>query len=315
MPTAYPSGSDDFQITTDPGNTPLSQRGTGGNQNHVESHVNMGDAIEALQTYATLKTHDHSGDTGSSADRAKGYKLRQENTHESADTNASTSAIHHTLGTGQFQAAPGNHTHDYSVLTGTPWIRCLSSARPSGVAEGTVIYETDTKRVRILRDSAWLLVPVGRVPVVRLRQSSNQNISSGGTLLQWNEKEEDTFSWIAGTTTTTVTVGEPGLYHFEAAIQWNPNYVPENATALITVNNVDTDLRNTAYQKQGLGILFPAGFVQTLPLSGNLRLAAGSVIALKCSYTAPGSILGFISSFFDSPSKVKSRLDITFVAP
>lgn len=315
MPTAYPSGSDDFEITTDPGNTPLSQRGTGGNQNHVESHVNMGDAIEALQTYAALKTHDHSGAIGSAADRAKGYKLRQENTHESADTNASASAIHHTLGTGQFQAAAGNHTHDYSALTATPWIRCLSSARPSGVAEGTVIYETNTRRTRILRGSSWLLTPIGLTPIVRLRQSSNQNISSGGTLLQWNEKEEDTFSWVAGSSTTTVTIQEPGLYRFDAAIQWNPTYVPDNATAVITVNNTDTDLKNTAFQKQGLGVLFPAGFVQTLPLSGTLRLTAGSVVALKCSYSAPGSILGFISSFFDSPSKVKSRLDITFVAP
>lgn len=315
MPTAYPSGSDDFEVTTDPGNTALSQRGTNGNRNHVESHTDLGDAIEALQLHAALKTHDHSGTVGSGADRAKGYKLNQDNTHENADTNASASAIHHTLGTGQFQAAAGNHTHDYAALTGTPWIRCLSSARPSGVAEGTVIYETDTKRVRILQDSTWVLSLVGKVPVVRLRQSANQNLSSGGTLLQWNEKEEDTFGWIAGTTTTTVTIQEPGLYHFEAAIQWNPNYVPENATALISVNNSDTDLRNTAYQKQGLGVLLPAGFVQTLPLSGNLRLAAGSVVALKCSYSAPGSILGFVASFFDSPSKVKSRLDINFIAP
>lgn len=315
MPTAYPSGSDDFEVTTDPGNTPLSQRGTGGNRNHVESHTDMGDAIEALQAYAALKTHDHSGSSGEPADRARGYKLNQANTHENADTNASASAIHHTLGTGQFQAAAGNHTHVYSTLTGTPWVRCTSSARPSGVAEGTVIYETDTQQVRILKDSSWLLTTVGKIPIIRLRQSSNQNIASGGTLLQWNEKQEDTLSWAVGSTPTTVTIQEPGLYSFEAAIQWNPNYVPDNATAVITVNNSDTDLKNTAFQKQGLGVLFPAGFVQTLPLTGTLRLSAGSVVALKCSYSAPGSILGFISSFFDTPSQVKSRLDIRYIAP
>lgn len=315
MPTAYPGGTDDFEVTTDPGNTALSQRGTGGNRNHVESHTDLGDAIEALQNYAALKTHDHSGSTGNPADRAKGYQLDQANTHQNADTNSSASAIHHTLGTGQYQAAAGNHTHAYSAITGTPWIACTSGTRPSGVAEGTVIYETDTKQVRILRDSSWLLTTLGRYPILRLRQSSNQNISSTGTLLQWNEKQEDATSMVAGSTTTTVTIQEPGLYQFDAAIQWNPNYVPENATGVITVNNSETDLKNTAYQKQGLGFLLPAGFVQTLPLSGALRLSAGAVVALKCSYTAPGSILGFITSFFDSPSQVKSRLDIRFIAP
>ena len=82
MPTNYPYGAndglDDFQVTSDPGNTALSQRGTGGNRNHVESHTDMGDAIEALQNYATLKTHDHSGSTDNPADRTKGYKLAAE---------------------------------------------------------------------------------------------------------------------------------------------------------------------------------------------------------------------------------------------
>lgn len=315
MPTAYPAGSDDFEVTTDPGNTALSQRGTGGNRNHVESHTDLGDAIEAIQEYAALKTHDHSGSTGSPADRARGYKLAQANTHESADTDSSASAIHHTLGTGQFQAAAGNHTHAYSSLTGTPWIRCLSTARPTGVPAGTVIYETDTERVRMLRGSAWVLLTVGTHPIIRLRQSSTQNIASGGTLLQWNEIEEDSFSWVSGSTTTTIAIQESGLYRFDAAIQWNPNYVPENATATISVNNLDSDLKVTKYQKQGTGIFFPAGFVQTLTLTGNLRLTAGNSVGLKCSYTAPGSILGLITSFFDSPTKVKSRFDIQFIAP
>jgi hypothetical protein len=319
VPTNYPYGAndglDDFQVTSDPGNTALSQRGQGGNRNHVESHTDMGDAIEALQNYSTLKTHDHSGSTGSPADRTKGYKLAQANTHESVDTNVSANAIHHTLGTGQFQAAPGNHVHDYDTITNSLFRRCLSSARPAGVSSGTLIYETDTGAVRQLRGSAWVLIPLGKTPIVRLRQSSNQNIATGGTLLQWNEKEEDSFSWITGTTTTTVTIGEPGLYRFDAAIQWSPNYVPDNGTAVITVNGADSDLKVTKYQKLGSGILFPAGFPQTLSLSGNLRLTAGQSVALKCSYTAPGSLLGFISSFFDSPSKVKSRLDIIYVAP
>jgi hypothetical protein len=38
-------------------------------------------------------------------------RLSQNNTHEAADTDSSGTAIHHTLGTGAFQAAAGNHTH------------------------------------------------------------------------------------------------------------------------------------------------------------------------------------------------------------
>lgn len=319
MPTNYPYGAnnglDDFQVTTDPSNTALSQRGQNGNRNHVESHTDLGDAVEALQEFAALKTHDHSGSTSDPADRSKGYKLAQANTHQNADTDTSATALHHTLGTGQYQAAPGNHVHDYDTLTNSLFRRCTSGARPSGVPSGTLVYETDTGCVRQLRGSAWVLIPLGKTPIVRLRQSSNQNISSGGTTLQWNEKEEDSFSWVSGTTTSTVAIQEPGLYRFDAAIQWSPNYVPDNGTAVITVNNADSDLKVTKFQKQGSGILFPAGFPQTLSLSGHLRITAGQTVALKCSYSAPGSLLGFISSFFDSPSKVKSRLDIIYVAP
>lgn len=37
--------------------------------------------------------------------------LAQSNTHASADTDSSTAALHHTLGTGANQAAAGNHSH------------------------------------------------------------------------------------------------------------------------------------------------------------------------------------------------------------
>jgi hypothetical protein len=335
-PALGPEGSDDFQVTTNPANTPLSQPGENGNRHHTKSHIDMGDAIEALQANAALKTHDHSGLTTNPADRAKGYRLSWANTHQTAaapttlaaaqalaDTDDSALAIHHTLATnlptsgttGQFQAAQGNHTHDYDTLTNSLFRRGPANPKPSGVPAGTLFYETDTGCVRQLRGSAWVLTPLGRTPIVRLRQSSNQNISSGGTLIQWNEKEDDTFGWISGNSTTSVTIQEPGLYRFDGAIQWSPNYVPDNGTAVITVNSADSDLKVTKFQKLGQGIIFPAGFPQTLSISGCLRITAGQTVALKCSYSAPSSLLGFISSWFDSPSKVKSRLDITYVAP
>jgi hypothetical protein len=54
-------------------------------------------------TFALL-AHGHTGTTD-------GSKLAQANTHESADTDNATTALHHTLGTAANQAAAGNHTH------------------------------------------------------------------------------------------------------------------------------------------------------------------------------------------------------------
>jgi hypothetical protein len=59
---------------------------------------------------ATLQGHAHSG-------ALDGGKLLQANTHQSADTDAATTSLHHTLGTGANQAAAGNHTHAAMELT------------------------------------------------------------------------------------------------------------------------------------------------------------------------------------------------------
>lgn len=581
MPTNYPYGAnnglDDFQVTSDPGNTPLSQRGQGGNRNHVESHTDMGDAIEALENYAALKTHDHSGSANDPADRAKGYKLAQANTHQNPDTDTSATALHHTLaalptnGTtvGQFQAAAGNHSHVYSTLLNTPLRVCTSTTRPAGVSVGTMIYETDTNRFRVwsqfnasnvavaglnatdtfdrtstdnmgttlwqqvytpgsagkmgtdgnhlvwydsgndparcvarrinaadavtqtdnqiitwlvggtgiesylpfvggtaasndmyfrmssdglnymrlkfswdewgrgtvalfatqsgpggeqrigalatskvsdtnlywvaelvenvltvrvgpnlegstdlvgtitdannvgrrcsanhtsaaahtancvkyrgwgvgmeagnrqgldgvafgqvtpaeislvnIQDAVyytgqtiWQLLPVAAMPVVRLRQSINQTINPAGTFVQWTEELEDSFGFFNTNNNTSLVITEPGLYHLTVGIQWNPNAVPENASALAVVNNIDTDLINTAFQKVGTS-LSPAGFYQTLTLSGKIRLAAGDNLKIKVKTQNTG-LLQFLS-FFDRAAKINSRLDLTYVSP
>lgn len=46
-----------------------------------------------------------------------GGTLTVAKTHASPDTDASATALHHTLGTGQYQAAAGNHTHSIYALT------------------------------------------------------------------------------------------------------------------------------------------------------------------------------------------------------
>jgi hypothetical protein len=321
VPTNYPGGIDEFIEPDQPQNIPLSQAGSG-NYNHVQSHTNMGDAIEELQKYAALRNHDHSG-TGS--DRTKGAKLKQANTHEDADTNQSASAIHHTLGTGQFQAAPGNHTHDYDdgSITNAPYIRCTSSTRPASPTPGLTIYETDTNRMRVWNDfgngNRWNILPTATIPVVRLAQSINQTISAAGTSITWNEEVEDNFGYFNPATPTAITVTEPGLYSISAALQWSVNFLPEIATVVFCINGQETTLRNSSLQtRPGLlslfGVAINADFSQTLAVSGKLRVDLGDVITMKCRYGA-SAFTGAIQTFFDLPSRVKSRLEMNYVGP
>src|SRR5262245_4228565 len=132
MAIVYPgtppgSAMDVFTIPTEPEGTPLSSAGTS-DHNHPEMHDDMGNAVEALEAWAALRTHDHSGDA---ANTGKGAKLVQANTHQSPDTDTATSAIHHTIGPGGNQAAAGNHAHQYSAILGTPYRICTSTTRPS----------------------------------------------------------------------------------------------------------------------------------------------------------------------------------------
>jgi hypothetical protein len=145
MATLYPGGDDTFTEPSLPEETPLSSAGSSNPaRNHVESHRDLGDAVEAIQANASIKTHNHDGTDS----RTGGPKLAQANTHQSADTDSGLTAIHHTLGTGANQAAQGNHTHDYNSLPGAPFKICTSSTRPGSPVLGMVIYETDTKAFR-----------------------------------------------------------------------------------------------------------------------------------------------------------------------
>lgn len=330
---------DDFDVTTDPTNTSLSQAGPNSDgRNHVAAHEELGDAIESLQRHASIRTHDHSGSADTLEGRTKGTKLSQANTHESPDTNVSTSAIHHTLSTSlpvngttdQFKAAAGNHTHEYATLNSTPIRTCTSTTRPVGAPVGTLIVETDATsgnwpvgRVRQLQGGNWVLSTAGPTPLVRLRQNNfTQTINkTGNTVLQWNEELDDNFNCftVAGSApyNTTIAIPESGLYHVEAAIEWAAGVVPENAVARITVGGTNTDLRNSAFLRTtglGLGIFFSSPFQQTLPLSGFIRLAAGNQVALSCSHDG-NSLAGTILSFFDVSTQIKSRLDIRYVGP
>lgn len=157
--TAYPGGFDTFNVPTEPESTSLSSAGSS-TRDHPEWHDDAGTAIVALEHNAALKGHDHSGDT---SDVHKGTKLLQANTHETPDTNVSTSSLHHTLGTNPTQAAAGNHAHDYSggTIFNKPFFLCQSNNRPTTPAIGTMIWEQDTNRVRVWSQFAGNVLSAG----------------------------------------------------------------------------------------------------------------------------------------------------------
>lgn len=79
------------------------------------------------------------------ADAAGGGKLAQANTHESPDTDAGSSSLHHTLGTGANQAAAGNHSHTVrQSLNAAPNTTVpASSTRYHPISAGTVNVATE----------------------------------------------------------------------------------------------------------------------------------------------------------------------------
>ena len=324
MSTNYPGGVDQFNEPSQPESTALSQVGAQSTpgRNHVEHHRDLGDAVQALQSHAAQRGHNHSGDSN---DPTKGGKLVQANTHESADTDDSTTAIHHTLGNGPFQAAPGDHTHDYDdgSITNAPYIRCTSSTRPASPTSGLTIYETDTNRMRVWNNfgngDRWNILPTATIPIVRLAQSSNQTISSSGTLIEWNEEIEDNFGYFNPASKTSIVVAEPGLYQIDAALQWSVNFIPEIATVVLCVNGQETILRNSGLQSRPgllslLGVTINPDFSQTLAISGKLRVNLGDTISMKCRYGG-SAIGGVIQTYFDLASRVKSRLEMHYVGP
>lgn len=326
MSTNYPGEVDEFHEPSQPEVTSLSQVGgqaTPG-RNHVEHHRDLGDAVTALQTHAAQRTHDHSGDA---TNTVKGSKLSQANTHQNADTDTANSAIHHTLGTGSFQAAPGNHSHDYDdgSITNAPFIRCTSGTRPASPTIGLTIYETDTRRMRVWDDFGnglrWNIQPAASIPVVRLSQATTQPITTNGTTIQWakSASDEDNFGYYSPSANTKITVSEPGVYQIDLAVQWGTNFIPEVATVVVLVNNQETILRHSIFQPPSLlallGSAIDSDYSQTVPISGKLRLGVGNEVTVKARYSGFTPVGTLINTFLDAPSNVKSRIEINYVGP
>ena len=149
MGIVYPGAIDSFSVPSLPEETSLSAAGKNNNRNHTQLHDDINKAVVALETNAVLTSHDHSGTDS----RTGGVKLIQGNTHEDADTDSSALAIHHTLGYGAYQAAPGNHTHSVATVSQNYQV-CTSVSRPTPWL-GMMIFETDTNQLT----SQWGFLP------------------------------------------------------------------------------------------------------------------------------------------------------------
>lgn len=313
MATLYPSGRDEFGEPGSPDQTPLSSAGTS-TRNHVEHHRDLGDAVEALQEHSTTTVHDHSGTPDSHGNVTP--KLKQAHTHEEVDTDASPGALHHTLGTGANQAAPGNHTHDFnsSSITNKPFQICTSTTRPSNPINGMQIFETDTRQYRTFTDipvgtpSRWVLMPGGVVPVCRLTQSSGQRILSGGTSLEWDGVEEQSIPMFF-TNRAEVVIPEDGLYDVSAAIAWAPDKLfGDNAYTEILVNGAPTQYIQSQFVR---GNLFSPGFSQTVYAGGRMRLSKDNKVSVRARHN--GAFAQWTRT--RSSDRIQSRLDVVFLAP
>lgn len=157
----------------------------------------------------------------------------------------------------------------------------------------------------------WQLLPVGAIPTCRLRQNAAQKLETNGSVLEWGTELEDNFNFFnASASKTDIVIKEAGLYHVDAAIQWNPQVVPDVATAVLAINGVDTSFRQSQFMR---GNLFTPGFSQTLSVSGKVRFAQNDILTVKAKYTASNSIINQIFSFFDGTSKIQSRIEVSFL--
>lgn len=314
MPSNFPDSFDTFVEPSFPEDTPLASAGSG-DRNHPEHHRDLGDAVEAIQRNVALKGHDHSGED----DRVHGPKLLQSNTHQSPDTDLGPTSLHHTLGTGANQAARGNHNHDYNNLLNVPLLRCLSSSRPGSPYEGLMIYETDTGCFRIWEDfnntgsMHWCLLPVANKPTCRLRQSKSQKLVRTGTTLEWSEEIEDNFGFFDKTISqTNVVVKEQGKYDLSVSLQWDPQFVPDQAHVVVLQNGAETTIRDSKFLR-GNGLV--PSFSQTLTVAAPIQCEENDILTVRARYEAAGNLLERIFSFFDLSSKVNSRFDLIYRGP
>lgn len=158
----------------------------------------------------------------------------------------------------------------------------------------------------------WSLLPVGALPICRLRQTTRQQLVPNGSIVEWDAEVEDNFDYWSATSKTEVRIREPGVYQIEAALQWEQNdIITDTGIIVLCINGVETSIRN---QMPMRGNIFIPGFSQTLAVHGKLRFNIDDILTVKVKYVPPQGFLGWFWTLFDGPNKIQSRLDLHFVA-
>ncbi|QDF18593.1 hypothetical protein SEA_PUPPER_107 [Gordonia phage Pupper] len=166
--------------------------------------------------------------------------------------------------------------------------------------------------VTYIANNRWTVLPIANIPAVRLRQSLRQQLNYTGTLIEWNEELEDAFGFYNPVRRAEIVAKEPGLYDLKSAMQWDADRVPDSVEIVALVNGVETEIRTAAYLR---GNGFVPGFSQTVNLAGQIRLKTNDVLAIQVTFVPRNAWLNSIFSFFRESSKIKSRIDLTYVRP
>ena len=310
--TGFPATNDVFTVPSDPENTPLSSAGDG-TRDLTQSIGDQGAAIMGLEGLTALKTHNHAGGADGT------HILPQSSTHAVPDTDTALTSIHHTLGRGANQAAPGNLQLDYAAsrpdILNRPYLICDSLDRPPSPFPGLMIFETDTNFLRIWADTgsgyAWQLIPFLQVPTVQLQQARPQALHTPGWIeLLWDDIVDDVGNLFnSAVDAAQIIVADAGLYATNLAVQFDPAIAPNVASVALFVNNSLSSIQSNVFQR---GENYIPGFSQTVAAQGPIRLNSGDVVTGAVSYVASQG-LGVVNTFVDQANSLTSRMGLTFL--
>jgi len=324
MGIVYPgSGIDTFSTPSAPEFTSLSEAGDS-DRNHDESHEDIGAAVMALETHTAPLAHDHSGTDPSGLGLWPTAKLAQANTHQSPDTDTGQGALHHTLGRNSNQAAPGDLQLDWNAtrpdILHRPYIICTSTTRPASPFPGMLIFETDTLATRMWMDPPgatglfWQLVPLTSVPILRAESRAVQQVPVNTRYTCWftNLLERLFFPRVDFTVNNTdIVIDEPGLYHLQARIHWDPARTFHDHSMIgITVNGTDVARNDWEFVR---GFSYTPGFAQSNNINFWYRFQANDVLRLTTKHN--GSNPSWLWYDTSSAEKQINHLELVFLCP
>lgn len=167
----------------------------------------------------------------------------------------------------------------------------------------------------------WQLLPVGVVPILRLRQGVAQQLNHAGSLLTWTIEDEDNFGMFNGANSQTDIIAvEQGMHEIEGTLQMGTDYYPDSGSLVVLLNGEPTEIRAQAatpgFGSGSKGQNAKGGVTSiTLPFSGKIRLAPGDVLQIFVTYTSASSLWALIVSYSDPAAKVTSTLKLKWLCP